>query len=702
MRRGYGSDFTPGVLHECHTSDMQHTGGEVRLKSVPAQGDAPSAQRVLLTLGIRDYASDDNTQQFAAGIDQQLRVVGEWWQTPGAEQPFRQVGPPEELRNRDQVEDFLRQQKVRELRAEALVVFITGHGIGGRADTHFLRMPESVPHRPLATAVRTADVVAAALDSHAKNVLVIVNTCHAGNMAPDMNALLKEIRPARRESANLDVLVTCGLTTKIEVLRFPTLLSAALERLRQTAGITTSHLSIPEFMAQYARGLSPEDEKKFKLHHLIQGGTYQPSPCVPNPGYVQVPAEDWLDRATGRPTEGDTGWYFRGRESLNREVAQFLNADSQGGVLLLTGCAGSGKSAVIARAVTLSDPRFRLVPLYKAAEEASPEGTIPEEGAVHAAVLTRNRDAEQVVTAVLQALGIRPAPVSATEDPVSARTQQLLTFVRGAGSRPVTIVLDALDEAQEHARIISDVLEPLVPFCQPGSRPAVRLLIGVRSSQPLSPSTAGSAEDGGLLQVLRRVFPAARTERTDSLLSKDDLRLYLRALVGETRTAEALEEELPGIVDAVWPSFIDARLAGHQLRNAPDPAALARNSEWQRATLTQGIRGLLRRDLRMVEEDGLPSHVALALLRASAYAKGQGVPWGEVWPAIAGVFLLPEQLQPDEWDQMIGRLLGGRLSGYLAQAVEDQRRVYRPAHEELAAELLGPAGDLLNSGEGND
>ncbi|MFE7077377.1 AAA family ATPase [Streptomyces sp. NPDC057620] len=705
---------------------MQHTGGVVGQKSVPAQGDDPSAQRLLLTLGVRDYPGDDNAHLFAAGIDQQLRVVGEWWQTPGAGQPFRQAGPTQELRNREQVEDFLRQQKVRELRAEALVVFVTGHGIAGKSDTHFLRLPDSVPNRPLATAVRTADVVAAALDSHAKNVLVIVNTCHAGNMNADLDAVFKEIRPSRREASHLDVLVTCGLTTKIEVLRFPTLLQAALERLRRTAGITTPHLSIPEFMAQYARGLSPQDEKKFKLHHLVQGGTYQPSPCLPNPGYVRLPelsgamhghdsgeAEYWLDRATGRPAEGDTGWYFRGRESLNRKIAQFLAPDAQHGVMLVTGCAGSGKSAVVARAVTLSDPLFRLDPLFKAAQEASAADTIPPESAVSAAVLARNMDAEQVAAALVQALGMTPQAVPATDDSVAVWAGQIHEFVRGSRT-PVTIVLDALDEAQDQARIIGAVLEPLAPFCgqsplirpryqeKDGHRPAVRLLIGVRSSQPASVSPPlAAAEDSGLLQVLRRAFPSAQTERTDSLRSKKDMELYLQALVGETPDADVLEKELPQVVEAVWPSFIDARLAGYQLRNAQDPVALARSTTWHRATLTQGIRGLLRRDLKTVQEDGLPPDVALALLKASAYAKGQGVPWGEVWPAIAGVFLLPAQLEPDEWDRAIAKLLSGRLSGYLAHAIADDRRVYRPAHEELAAELLRLDADLLDSGDGD-
>ncbi|MER6738137.1 ATP-binding protein [Streptomyces puniciscabiei] len=672
-------------------------------------------------MAVRNYEDDDNADEFADGIDRQLEAVREWWQTPGPLPAFRQVDPPE-LKHRDDVEDFLREQNVRELRGHALALFITGHGVSASSDTHFLRLPASVERRPLATAVRTADIVAAALDSHAENVLVIVNTCFAGNMASDLAAVHKEIRSSRQSGCRLDVLVTCGLKTKIEVLRFPTLLKAALTRLRRTAGITTPHLSVPDFMAQYALGLREEDEQKFKLHHLIQGGNYRPSPCLPNPGYVHMPellgglqrqaplsAEYWLDRATGRAHGSDTGWYFRGREELNRKVASFLGPESARGVLLVTGCAGSGKSAVLARAVTLSNPVFRRTPLYKAAEDVSPEDTIPPEDSVTGAVLARHLDAAQVAANLLDALGVPAQDVNATDDRVAVWSHQIQEYVRTCG-KTVTIVLDGLDEAQEQARIIGDVLAPLAAFCGPpvpaqrpgesgdGAPPAVRLLIGARASRTADDAPRALSDDLGLLHALWKVFPRAQVEHTDGTSSKGDMTQYVQALIGDSINGGTVQDVVPLVVDAVWPSFIDARLAGDQLRSAQDPLALARSEDWYRNTLRRGIQGLLQRDLQLVGDDGLPPRVALALLKAAAYAKGQGVPWGEVWPTIAGVFLLPDRLDAVEWDRMIERLVSGRLSGYLAHAVEDDRRVYRPAHEELADVLLDPDADLLDVG----
>ncbi|MFD9541390.1 ATP-binding protein [Streptomyces sp. NPDC060022] len=699
---------------------MQHTGGELRPDHAVSDEDL-STQRVLLTLAARDYEESDSGEGFAEGIDQQLAIVREWWQSPGPLPAFRQLDTPP-LQSREQVEDLLRKHGVREMRGDALVLFVTGHGVKGSSETHFLQLPQTKTDRPLATAVRTADIVAAALDSHVDNVLVIVNTCFAGNMRAELAGLLKEIRPRRRSLCKLDVLVTCGHDKKIEVLRFSKLLQGALKRLRTNAGITTPYLTIPDFIAEYARGLAEDEESTFKLHRLVEASGYQPSPCMPNPGYTHLPetlgllhqasllGEYWLDRATGRPQESEGGWYFRGRRELNTTVAEFLGPHAERGVLLITGSAGSGKSAVLGRAVTLSDPAFRNNPLFKTAQDLADEETIPPEGSVTAAVVARHRDAAQVAGDLLRALGVDPARSGSRDDQVEVWSRQLVEHVRSrAGS--VTIVLDALDEARELGRIVNDVLAPLAEFCHrliPAQRPdeeltstgpAARLLIGVRSSRPLDGTTAVSSpsEDLGLLRSLKEVFPAARVERTDGTNSNADIEEYLAALMGDSTDIETVKAVVPLVAKAVWPSFIDARLAGHQLCVASDPLALAQDPDWQKI-LKRGLKGLLTRDLKLVGEDDLPSDIALALLKAAAYAKGEGVPWGEVWPRIADQFLDGESLSTEVWDTMIVKLLTGRLSGYLAHSIEDDRRVYRPAHQELVGVLKKLSIEALASG----
>ncbi|WP_411138053.1 ATP-binding protein [Streptomyces sp. C10] len=668
-------------------------------------------QRTLFTVAVRDYP--DSEEGFAEGIDDQLAVVREWWS------PFRH-SPAPELHSRHDVEQFLERENLRETTGEALMLFITGHGMAGKS-SHFLQLPQTDEVRKLATAIRTSDIVTAALDSHAENVLVIVNTCYAGEIQSELAALYKEIRRSRRTKCKLDVLVTCEHDSPVQVLRFSTVLRGVWNRLRTNAGITTPHLSVATLMTEFENELRTDAAKdKHRLHRIIDGsGQTRTTPCIPNPGYrfvrelvgpsrrqVATPADDyWLDRATGRPHEVDSGWYFRGRKHLNQQVTAFLQPSRLRGAMLVTGTAGSGKSAVLARAVTLSDPFFRESPTYKTALEQADAGTIPPEGSVTCAVLARHRMAADVAADILHGLHVTPASPGTGEDPVAAWSAQLEEHLQHAEGT-VTLVVDGLDEALEPHRIIDDLLVPLAPLCStpvgavPGQRrgeaqPAgLRLLIGVRSSRPITPGTLTlpAEEEHSLLDALRRAFPTAVIERTDNPSAQEDLVEYLHALIcadGEHRDTALDAAQV--VAPLVWPSFLDARLAGDQLRTAADPAAAVAEPQWQR-TLQAGTTGLLRRDLRLVAEEGLPPRVALALLRASAYALGAGVPWSIIWPTIANTFLDQPMEDPDK---MIEKLLKSRLNGYLAHDHEDQRRVYRPAHERLATTLRDRDVDLL-------
>ncbi|MFE9390532.1 AAA family ATPase [Streptomyces sp. NPDC006784] len=731
---------------------MSGVGGGVELRdafSADEKAEVPPP-RTLLTLAVLDYGDGD--EEFTDGIREQLDVVTAWWSAEGSSTAFHQVPNPV-LETRDDVEDFFRERKVRELGGQALVLFVTGHGLAGASRSHYLKLPGSVKNRKLATAVRTADVVAAALDSHAENVLVIVNACYAGQLASELTALYADIGQQRRETCRLDVLVTCGHDRPVQVRRFPTLLRGALHRLRTNAGVTTPHLSVGDFMAEFERGLrrGPERERH-RLRQLVHSSSpLEPTPCIPNPGYRHDRESTgpgsahgggntkdgyWLDRATGRTQDGDSGWYFRGRERLNRTLTTHLDGTRARGVLLVTGSAGSGKSAVLARAVVLSDPAYRNQPLCKAATEQVPAATVPPPGSVDAAVLARHQDASQVAAALLRALGETPAVPESAEDPVTCWSRQLVTHLRGRTGR-VGVVLDGLDESEEADRIVSDVLGPLGEFCtarlpsqargerraagergapraagEPGTPEApgpadaaeggsggpgpaeLSLLLGVRSSRPAAAAPADTCLDAqrGLLDLLRETFPSAEVERTDDEQSTADIAEYVTALLGDRSHPRAAHEAAALVARQVWPSFIDARLAGEQLKGDADPVHTVRQPEWQQM-LGLGVRGLLRRDLALVAEEGLPADVAHALLRAAAFAEGSGVPWSVIWPAMAQT-LLGRPLE--NWDEMIEKLLGSRLNGYLTHDHQDERRVYRPTHESLTEVLR--AGTLLDDG----
>jgi hypothetical protein len=75
---------------------------------------------------------------------------------------------------------------------------------------------------------------------------------------------------------------------------------------------------------------------------------------------TQLPlAEHSVPKARGAEL-GAAGWYFTGREQALRELAVWLSAKhSDGRARVVTGGPGCGKSAVLARVVTLADPTYR-------------------------------------------------------------------------------------------------------------------------------------------------------------------------------------------------------------------------------------------------------------------------------------------------------------------------------------------------------
>ena len=56
---------------------------------------------------------------------------------------------------------------------------------------------------------------------------------------------------------------------------------------------------------------------------------------------------------------GEAGWYFSGRTRILSQLVDWLR-NSEHGLVVVTGPAGSGKSAVMGRLATLSDPAYRV------------------------------------------------------------------------------------------------------------------------------------------------------------------------------------------------------------------------------------------------------------------------------------------------------------------------------------------------------
>lgn len=130
-----------------------------------------------------------------------------------------------------------------------------------------------------------------------------------------------------------------------------------------------------------------------------------PSPCLPNPAFTSMheglvgtaaqrqdlaPREEdlaahWGPRARGVQHQGEAGWLFTGRTRLMRDLIGVARGAL--GACLVTGAAGCGKSAALARLVTLSDTSFRSG--HPDLVNAIPEEVRPEPGDVDVAIHAR-------------------------------------------------------------------------------------------------------------------------------------------------------------------------------------------------------------------------------------------------------------------------------------------------------------------------
>ncbi|MGW1658062.1 hypothetical protein [Streptomyces atratus] len=375
---------------------------------------------------------------------------------------------------------------------------------------------------------------------------------------------------------------------------------------------------------------------------------------------------------------------------------------SPAGVLIVTDAAGSGKSALLARLVTLSDPDFVTDPRHEAMVASIRPELRPEPGSVDVAVLARNKSARTVVEDLLAALSGEDVPRP------ELTLQALIQLVSVRADRPagpVTVVIDALDEAEDPLALVNDVILPLARLRIADRRGAVRLVLGVRSSPVVLPYVTGAdLRDERADQLLQRLTETLSTEgiapqeiRSDGHDCVGDIAAYAATLLLAPQDSpyqgapEAATEAAQAIAAAVAPSFLDARIAADQLRRAESRQDLTEDAWLDR--LADGTTGLLREDIKAVSlSTDVPTDLLVAALRATALAPGAGLPWAEVWPAVTAALIAHEYGNAyatyNVADHAIRTLRSSRLTGYLATADEDARTVYRPVHQRLTDLLV--------------
>ncbi|MGH2655507.1 MAG: AAA family ATPase, partial [Actinomycetota bacterium] len=246
------------------------------------------------------------------------------------------------------------------------------------------------------------------------------------------------------------------------------------------------------------------------------------------PGGEQKIQEQLLVSARGAEPEDERS-YFTGRVKALNQIVTWLK-ERRPGVFVLTGPAGSGKSAIVGRLVSLSNTgeRVRLL-------EAGPlDSADPGEESVDVELHARGLTAKQVAQTIDDQLTRR-----GMLSPKTSRKQgELFGALAHADSVPV-IALDGLDEAGTEAwRIVDDIVRPHSGGAQ--------IVVGTRNL-PAATGNESLLERLGGTELLDLGLPALRDETEQDVHAYVELRLRGKAApdMDATEVARAISSLSP-------------------------------------------------------------------------------------------------------------------------------------------------------------
>ncbi|MEU1348396.1 AAA family ATPase [Streptomyces sp. NPDC005776] len=646
------------------------------------------------------------TSEYSDPAFKALRVEGEvqairaWLCSPalGAERVFTPAyselaADPTKGQVRDALEDPPPARRWRE--ADAAAVFVTGHG--AKADgAHWTVLHATEHDRIPATALRTVDLISWLKHTRIQHLLLILDQCYAGQAKADAANFDSELLPTwlvLPSATKGQKAVTGALTGAI---------SEFLAELHSPVGESYGGPRVPLLdVAQFLAGVQDKLGEGQRLIPLAGSQISGPHPCLPNPHFapdditaVAPPRSDlalpqreldahWDPRSRGVASTGQRGWLFTGRNRLMKDL--IAAATGPVGTTLVTGGAGSGKSAVLARLVTFSDPAFRH--RYRDRLDAVAQDECPPGNAVDVAVLATGKTPHEIIAQLCAALDV---PTPATTGATPSLQEWVTTWHKWLTARqqPLTVVVDALDEAEDPTAVLTSVLARLDP-----RRDKVRLLVGVRS-----PGGDGvdAGPDRSLADHAQNTLGADRI-RVDEQPWWDaqDLADYaaniLATTPGSPYGAADASSAAHTLARRAGTSFLVTRIAAANLAARPD--VVPPDDPGWLAAVDDGVLGVFRADLHTYRPDPEARLTAVHLLRAVAFSRGPGLPWRRIWPAVANA--VADDSDRTYGDRDIADLLSSPLGGYLTTDIADDVTVYRLFHDTLRTTLREHWRDLL-------
>lgn len=549
---------------------------------------------------------------------------------------------------------------------DLVVIYYSGHGIiHTNPEKHYLITSDSNQNELYDTALASSELpellwLAGALgtvQNLPKQVLVILDVCYAGYGTNEMLSaaalMSNRFKAAGQNEVTLYCIACAGPREPAKPEHFPAALKAAVDNSKH-GGVHQQFLHPDELLSSvndYFKVQKLLQEARGNLLNSLGLSTFFPNPRFNPKIPIGLDLEgqrraDWIShwspKGRGVEVECEPGYYFTGRVTVLQALVSWLTSEEPDcRARIVTGGPGSGKSAVLARLVMLSQRQ-------DVSEEK--ELIIVPSGLVDLAIHVRGKSLNEVITQIAQSTSIQ---ANSSEDLIYALAKKDCKLV---------IVVDALDEALETdriARLIGQIADNL---------PKVRMIAGCRSS------------------VLKDI-----PQHTRIVIDLDDpfyfnaidMAQYIRRRLLEepespyNRKNELAETVAEAVAQRADKSFLVAQIISRTLTRSGE--ALDPNLEGWYELIPVDIESAFRADLARF---GDHQERIRDLLEPLAYSEGRGIPWENLWADLATE--ISGRSESNRYTDSDIRYLIDRAGYYIIEDRENDFSVYRLYHQEFA------------------
>ena len=645
-----------------------------------SSADQPGAPvGVLLAAGTAHYDCPDFPllEKVPASLETVVKTLGGLGYSTVSGPPGYAIDP-----GREHLEDAML-EAVRA--APVVVMYYTGHASHPAGDTYYLVTRESdsenlVRHGVPATEIPRYLARREGIDLAAEQpeVLIILDCCYSGSGGQEILA------DAVREIGNKNtwLIASAGRLEEAQQGLFATAFADALRRPR--TGVGTPYLSFEDVVGAINDALHAAGQVA-RFFAPSGGGTRTP-PFLPNRFYQEATGMDhWLSLLRSMPELSGSGFYLTGRTGRIRaseDLARWMTDASRRGLAVVAGSPGTGKSVILATMVLLSLPSGRQVLLGAAGitEFAQRTADLLPPGTVSSSVHARRLTSDQVATIIAENLDRQADSAMALLEDLDATPER--------GSR--VIVVDAIDEATSPGTLLRNLLVPLA------SQPGIKVVIGARphvlhpAGQPdlqadleIDLDAETYQDPQALIDYVYQLLIASHEPRvttpyqTSAGRRDDEARQTSRG--GGDRDSPARHSAQRRAVVPHRPAAGSFRAGATEVMDAA--------ASWL-ADLPASVGDAFDQDLARL---GDKTPVARILLETLAWANGPGLPWENIWVAVARA--LQDRDRPGQDGAVTDddvRWLFNKAGAYITEDLgPGGRPVFRPFHDLLAAHLRG-------------